>query len=235
MIETLKYLPKMAKKVEAKVISITNPAEDYYVIKLSKEPDFKWKAGEHAIFRLPEKEIEGDKQRVFSIASVPREGYILLGTRTGPNPSSFKKALLSMEPGETVTFNGPFGGFRIKDNTTPMVLYASGVGITPIRSILTELESNKRHAIEVVYASNGYYLFEEDLEWLSMGNPRMHIHKTRGIEETQGKLKEFATLYGNMAYYYISGSPAVIDSVTKLYKDMGVFNDRIISDNMKGY
>ena len=86
-----------------------------------------------------------------------------------------------------------------------------------------------------MYASNGHYLFEEDLEWLAMGNPRINIHKTRGIEETQAKLKEFATLYGNMAYYYISGSPGVIDSVTKLYKEMGIFNARIISDNMKGY
>ena len=43
------------------------------------------------------KKIDGKKWRAFSIASTQKEDVILLGTRTGKTPSSFKKALIRLK------------------------------------------------------------------------------------------------------------------------------------------
>lgn len=230
-----RYLKGMLRKSEAEIISVENPAEDYYVVKLKIEPGFNWNPGEHAMFRLPAKNVEGVDYRIFSVASVPEEGYILLGMRIGKKISSFKKELLSMQKGEKVSITGPFGWFRIRDNVSPMVMFASGVGVTPIRSLLKYLANDKSRQIEIVYASNSYYLFGEEIEQIVQNNSRMTLYKTVTPEETQEKLAELASKYGDTAYYYISGAPGVLESIRNLLHTKGVENKRIIDDTLKGY
>lgn len=144
--------------------SIENTHADYYVIKLNVQPGTTWRTGEHGIFTLPGKNVEGKKFRGFSIASIPSEGKIALGTRTGKTTSSFKKELLSMKKGEEVKMRGPFGSFLLKDNVTPIILFTSGVGIAPFRAFFKELEKNTSRPIELVYASDKYYLFGDEIE-----------------------------------------------------------------------
>ena len=108
----------------------------HYTVKLKNDTGLTWVPGEHGIFTLPSKKIEGRKYRLFSIASIPEEGFILLGTRTGKEISSFKQALLTMKPNEKVALRGPFGWLKIQDETSPIVMFANGVGIALIRALL---------------------------------------------------------------------------------------------------
>ncbi len=225
----------MLRKSESEIISIENPAEDYYVVKLRIEPGFRWNPGEHAMYRLPSKNVEGVDYRIFSVASIPEERFMLLGMRTGKQISSFKKELLSMKKGEKVAITGPFGWFRIRDNVSPMVMFASGVGVTPIRSLLKYLENDKSRQIEIVYASTSYYLFGEEIEQIVKNNSRMTLYKTVTPEETQEKLAQLAEKYKNTAYYYISGAPAVLESIRNLLNTKDIENKRIIDDALKGY
>lgn len=225
----------MMKRTEAKIISIENPAEDYYVVKLETEPGFSWTAGEHAMFSLPAKNVEGVDYRIFSMASIPKEGFLLLGTRTKSQISSFKKELLSMQQGEKVTITGPFGEFRIKDNVSPIVMVASGVGVTPIRSLLKYLENDTRRPVEIVYASGSYYLFGEEIERIVQNNSCMMLYKTVTAQETQEKLAQLADKYESDAYYYISGAPAVLSSIRELLNLRGIKDERIIDDALMGY
>lgn len=225
----------MMKKSEAKIISIENPAEDYYVVKLKTEPGFCWTAGEHAMFSLPTKNVDGVDYRIFSMASIPEEGFLLLGTRTKSQISSFKKELLSMQPGEKVAITGPFGEFRIKDKVSPIVMFASGVGVTPIRSLLKYLENDTGRPVETVYASNSYYLFGEEIERIVQNNSSMTLYKTVTAQETQEKLAQLAAKYENDAYYYISGAPAVLEFIRGMLNTKEIKDNRIIDDALMGY
>ena len=160
---------------------------------------------------------------------------MLLGTRAGEQISSFKKELISMQQGEKVSITGPFGWFRIRDNVSPLVLFASGVGITPIRSLLKQLENDTGRPVEIVYAASSYYLFEEEIKEIVQNNLIMSLHKTVTAEETQEKMEQLAAIYGNAAYYYISGSPAVLESIRSLLQAKGIKNNHIIDDTLKGY
>ncbi len=234
-ITNIKHFKGLFRKSIATIESIENPYEDYYVIKLATAPGFTWNPGEHGIFKLIGKDIKGTDYRLFSVASIPEEGYILLGIRTGKEPSSYKKELISMKKGEKVSLSGPFGWFKLMDRTSPLVLFASGVGITPIRALLKELENDMNRPVEVVYASYQFYLFEEEIERIVNNNPKITLHKTVTPEETQHKLTKLATQYGNNAYYYNSGAPAVLESVKTLLNAKGINDKRIVDDTLKGY
>lgn len=231
----IKHFKGLFKKSVATIDSIENPYEDYYVIKLATAPGFTWNPGEHGMFKLLDKQVEGTDYRLFSVASIPEEGYMLLGIRTGKEPSSYKRELISMKKGDKVSVSGPFGWFKLIDKTSPIVLFASGVGITPIRALLKELENDTNRPIEVVYASYKFYLFEDEIERIANKNPKIALHKTVTPEETQNKLAELASQYDNKAYYYSSGAPAVLESVKTLLNSKGIKDKRIIDDTLKGY
>lgn len=223
------------KKSIATIDSIENPFEDYYVVKLKFDTKVKWEAGEHGIFKLPDKTVEGKKWRAFSVASIQEEGVMMLGTRTGKTVSSYKKELISMKQGEKVAVQGPFGWFKLLDNTTPIVLIANGVGVTPIRAIVKKLENDVNRNVEIVYASNGNYLFGEDIEAIAEKNIKMNLYKTQEVGETQEKIADLAKKYGSDAYYYISGSQNAIKSIKSKLQENGVKGNRMINDPFLGY
>lgn len=222
------------KKHELSIESIDNPYGDYYTVRIKNDTDVNWAPGDHAMITLPGKKIQGQKYRMFSVASVPNEGVLLLGTRTGKEKSSFKKALLEMEAGEKISIRGPFGWFKLQDETSPIVLFASGVGVTPIRSLLKQLEFNTNRPVEVVYSSSQYYLFGNEIEEIAVNNPKINLYKLSSKEETTAQLEKLAQHYGNSAYYYNSGAPAVLKSVKEQYIKNGIHKKRIIADAFMG-
>ena len=223
------------KKSVVTVESIENPYEDYYSIKFKVEPGTVWEPGEHGIFKLINNKVEGKKWRAFSVASIPSEGVVLIGTRTGKEISSFKKELINMKKGDKVAMTGPFGWFKLQDQSSPLVLFASGVGVTPIRALLKYIEKSSKREVEVVYASNDFYLYGEELEAIAANNPKITLHKTVSIVETSNKLEELAKKYNNGAFYYNSGSPATLKAVKSQLKKLGIKGTRIIDDSFMGY
>lgn len=222
------------KKLEATIESIENPYGDYYSIKLKFPSDANWIAGEHGIFTLPSNKVEGKKWRAFSIASTYKEGVMMIGTRTGENISGFKKELIGMKTGDKVSIRGPFGWFKLQDDVSPLVMFASGVGVTPIRALLKELENSSRN-INVVYASNDFYLYGEEIEAIASNNPNITLHKVEKRKEVSESIEKLGKKYGNKAYYYNSGSPKAIKSVKTQLKNLGVKGSRVIDDSFLGY
>lgn len=223
------------KKSIATIESIENPFEDYYVISLKPAPGTRWEPGEHGIFKLPEAKVEGKKFRALSIASVTEEGNILLGTRTGKDISSFKKALIDSPKGTKVKVTGPFGWFKIQDHSSPIVMAAAGVGITPIRALLKDLEEDMARPITLVYAAMDNYLFGEELESIAEANPKISLIKTSEPSETTDAVKKLAETHGSDAWYYVSGSQGFIKGMKETITGSGVNGKRFINDPFLGY
>lgn len=159
----------------------------------------------------------------------------MFGTKTGKETSAFKKALLSLKPGDSVSVQGAFGWFRVRDEHSPIVLFAGGLGITPVRALVKELAHSQTRPIHIVHSSPDFYLFGDEIQDIVDNNPSMLLHKVSAREETQVRLAELAGQYGNQAYYYMSASPGVIDSVAELLRSKGVSGSRLIDDTMRGY
>lgn len=217
------------------ISEVTHMGGDYYTVKIQPEEKLNWSAGEHAVFTLSEAKFKAKRWRPFSVASLPEEGYILLGFRTGPTPSPFKKYVIEKGVGKKVKIKGPYGIFKLKEDDRPIVLFASGVGITPIFSMLKALRKDNIREVAVVYSATGLFLFKEEIEQIAAENSKIKVFYTQGIEQTQEKITLLAKQYGNGAYYYNSGAPFVVDSTRNLLTAQGIERKNMIDDYFVGY
>jgi glycine betaine catabolism B len=92
-------------------------------------------------------------RRVFSIASAPGE-LLRFGIRLPEKASSFKRALLDLEPGTKVSATSVGGDFLLPaDPERPLLLVAGGIGITPFIGHLEQVAAaGETRDIAVVYA-----------------------------------------------------------------------------------
>jgi ferredoxin-NADP reductase len=230
----LSDLKGIAKKLHLEFISAENVYEDHWVIKLKPEEGMKWVPGEHGIFTLPGKKFDGRKWRAFSIASVPEEGFVIIGTRTGEIASGFKKTLTSLKMGEKVNLRGPFGWYKLNKDVKQVVMAATGVGITPDRAIAMELKKHPQINAELIH-SGKFHLFKDDFMELSNEINNLKLHYTDDRDDTANALNRLAVKYGNNAYYYVSGSIKSILSMKKILKKSGIKGSKIINDPFLGY
>jgi ferredoxin-NADP reductase len=99
-------------------------------------------------------------RRVFSIASAPGAAaadgsdLVTFATRIPERSSSFKSALLALEPGQMVTGTSVSGDFILpRDVTKPLLLVAAGIGITPFVSQLESLAlTGEKRDIVLLYS-----------------------------------------------------------------------------------
>jgi ferredoxin-NADP reductase len=93
-------------------------------------------------------------RRSFSISSPPNaDGQVSIAVRVPPESSTYKKALLGLEPGETVHATGVGGDFVLpNDPAVPLLLVAGGIGITPF---LSQLRHHQDRDAVLVYGVTG--------------------------------------------------------------------------------
>lgn len=96
-----------------------------------------FKPGQYAELTLPHAGVDGrGSRRTFSITSPPGD-RVSFALRVPHESSSFKQALLALQPGDTVRATGVGGDFVWPaDPSTPLLLVAGGIGITPFLSQL---------------------------------------------------------------------------------------------------
>jgi ferredoxin-NADP reductase len=197
--------------------------------------NLSWKAGQHGFFTIPEAKITGTTWRAFSVASIPSENKILIATRIPPEPSSFKQALLALKPGDMITMRGPYGWLYYKDTTSPAVMIAGGVGITPFRAMLKEVEGGTSRTTHLIYSAQGLPPFKDELDQIVNKVPTVSIAYTSTIEDTTLRITEAVNEFGNKAYYFISGAPGMIESIKSNLMKQGIAPRRIVTDAFRGY
>ena len=117
-------------------------ARDVTSFTFRSESPVEWQAGQFLHVSLPHPGAdERGVTRYFTIASAPFEGRVMFTTRFATGRSStFKDALRRLPPGATVDAGEPDGDFVIGDPGGPRVFIAGGIGITPFRAILLDLD-----------------------------------------------------------------------------------------------
>ena len=228
-------LNKLLKTHQGIITEVKHHFLDYYTVKVATEKDFTWVAGEYAYFSLKDKRIKGRPFREFSIASIPEDGYVLLGFKTGEKPSSYKQFIIEHGVNAAISIRGPIGDFTLRNDNRPVVLFAGGVGITPIFSILKSIRSNQQREVHVVYPSAQYHLFKNEIDSIAQMNPKIHLSYMHQPEQAQDKLTELAKRFGNEAYYYTAGSGRVIQSIRNLLKGLGIKKSNMLNDHFEGY
>ena len=215
--------------IELKAVSVI---EDYYIFDFLVPSGIKFVEGQYGVFMHIDKEIEGRKVRAFSIASSVNEDSFKVGIKIPENPSDFKVKMRDLEIGETMMFNGPMGKFTFEEGYDS-VFVGGGIGITPIRGLLKQIEELRIHKDSVLIYSEarGIYPFREEFDKMDF----IEKHYKNTIKNTQEAIDNASLKYQNRAFYYISGSPGFINGIKEQLLNNGIELTNIKFDRFTGY
>ncbi|HYM65582.1 MAG TPA: FAD-dependent oxidoreductase [Candidatus Sulfotelmatobacter sp.] len=214
------------KKTETKDVNTYVFKSDVYFI---------WKAGQYLIYSLKHKnQDKRGKMRFFTISSPPFFKNPSITTRIDPvKGSSFKKALNNLKLGEKINAKGPDGDFIIDDFKKSYFFIAQGMGLTPFRSILKQLEfENKDLDIEFFYSGKDKnIIFKDEFDSLRLKNLKIKYFIGKRIREKDIiSIKDF-----KKRQFYISGPDSMVEDMEKILLGLGIKKENIKSDYFSGY
>ena len=214
------------------LIDIEKVGDDYYIFNFDMPEGIVFKEGQYGSFKHVDKEIEGRKVRALSYASGINEKIFKIGTRIIEKPSDFKAKMLELQPGDKMTVDGPLGDFTLEADYNSVFL-AAGIGITPIRGLLKQLEGlNYTKEATLVHAEHRqFYCFTDDFS--KMKNVNVKYEKTG--ENMKSTAAIMGAKYKNDAFYYVSGNPGYVTAVTSILQGEGVDPKQIKFDKFTGY
>lgn len=208
--------------------------------RFNKPEDLNFTAGQYMLVDLGNKLVHP-----LTISSCPEEtGFIEFTKRTSDSPYCHR--LKSLKKGETINIKGPSGKFSCDDSIDTIVMIAGGIGITPIRSILTSLEKKQEKlcAITLIYGNLNRedIAFRDELENLKLADYRLvHVlSDTTGMENAyQGFITAdiLAKEVGKStnAHYMVSGPPVMVEAIKKALAALNVPEEQIRTDVFLGY
>lgn len=205
-----------------------------------------FRAGQYMELTVPHsgKDTRGSR-RMFSIASAPSTvGQISFGLRMPAVSSTFKRAFLELEKGETLHATSVGGDFLLPRSVErPVLLVAGGIGVTPFVSQLTHDRARglDRDVVLVYSVSSLTELaFRDELAaervLLVAPEPPADLPPTWrfvGHGPVNGELLEREVPGIRSRAAYVSGAPSVVSSVRKSLRRLGV--RRVSTDFFSGY
>jgi ferredoxin-NADP reductase len=213
-------------------------AGDAYSFFFRPEIPISWEAGQFMHYSLEHQDPdERRSDRYFSISSAPYEGHVRLTTRISDAPSSFKRALNNLPIGGVIGAQWPEGGFTVDDPGSEIVMIAGGIGITPYRSMLLEMD-HRGTPIEatLLYANKtDDAVFKDELESLTLIHPGFRIGYFIG--ENRLDVDAIARVAPDLArpVFYVSGPETMARSWVDKLRTMGVPQQNIKTDFFPGY
>ena len=238
--------------MNAEIIKKIKEAKDTYSFYLKPEKNIKFSPGQFIYITLPVLKYP-DKRgstRHFTIASSPSDKKIMFTTRIRQS-SGFKKTLVELKKGEIIEINGPNGTFIVDENEKgPHVFIAGGIGITPYMSMLNyKIKKGLKYKATLIYSNTTKEAtaFEKELNQFAEKDKSLSIFYTltretpkswkgqRGRVDKKMLQDILITNEVPTSHFWISGPPAMVDSMEKAVESLGVNPDNIRIDKFSGY
>jgi ferredoxin-NADP reductase len=228
-----------------------NIAQDTYDFVFTKNEPFRFVPGQYLEWTLAHTTPDNrGNRRYFTIASSPTEETVRMGVKFYPEPSSFKKSLLSLSPGQTIIASQRAGDFTLpKDTKKKLVFISGGIGITPFRSILKYLIDTHQKRDIVHFYSNKALPDIAYKDILDMAERELGIKTVYTLTEKNTIPPEW---HGESGFidkdmivrhlpdfkertFYLSGPHIMVTTFETLLKSMGVKKSQIITDFFPGF
>ena len=203
----------------------------------SAEP-IRWQAGQFLHYTLPHQNPDSrGVERWFTIASAPHEEHIMLTTRFSAQSSTFKTTLRAMQIGDIIEADSPEGDFVITDATKDFVFIAGGIGITPYRSIILDLDRrNEPINILLLYANRTHdIVFRNELDAIARKTKTFRVRYSIEPERIDENFIRGASYDFRKPLYYVSGPEPMVQAFERMLWNMQIPKDKTIRDYFPGY
>lgn len=210
---------------------------------LKPEKPLRYVAGQFTEVYLPH-EHPDDRgiRRWFTFSSSPTESLLAITTRFSNPMSTFKKKLNALDPGSSLKLAEPMGDFVLpKDANIPLVFVASGIGVTPVRSMLTFLADTKENrSVRILYDVHS----AEDLIFSSLftqygASYKPFIHYiSEGYSGPTSRISTTDIIQAAAdprSLIFLSGPEQLVEHLGAELEKCGVQKHRIIIDYFSGY
>jgi ferredoxin-NADP reductase len=239
--------PKGKLLLKLKAINQLSPSVCDFVFAPERKINFQ--PGQYLEWTLAHKKTDNrGNRRYLTIASSPTEADIRIGVKFYPQPSSFKKELLSLEVGDDIFVSQLAGEFVLPKNPKQkLVFIAGGIGITPFRSMIKYLIDKKESRSITLFYSN-YILADivyadifKEAEGLGIKTV-FALTDTEKIPATWSGCKGFVDEQAIKKYvpdykerlFFVSGPPMMVSACVKTLKKMGIAKRKIKTDYFPG-
>ena len=198
-----------------------------------------WRAGQFFHYVLHHRPTDDrGSDRWFTVSAAPSERTVRITTRfDAEHGSTFKKTLFGMKPGDAIETSELEGDFIFDEASSDSVFIAGGIGITPFRAILKDLDGRSAApSITLLYANrDADFVYREELDGFAGKNPNLHIHYIVSPERID--LPKIEELVPDITkpIFYVSGPEPMVESLGGLLKDAGVPAEHIKQDWFPGY
>jgi len=213
--------------------------EDVTSFLFSSDAPLKWQAGQFLHYSLlhPDADDQGIA-RYFTIASAPFEGHIMLTTRFArQRSSSFKRALRQLHVGAAIEVSEPEGDFVVGDPGDEHVFIAGGIGVTPFRAILLDLDHRELPIkATLLYANRtSDFVYKAEMDRLAARHPGLVIRYLVSPKRvTQSSILAAAPELGKPTFH-VSGPAPFVEAVGNMLWWLGVPDAHVKRDYFPGY
>lgn len=222
-------------KLEEK--TVFNQKYTQYDFELLEPHELLFEAGQYVSLKVSPEGM----RRSYSICSSPAitHGFQLLVDLEPQGVGS--QFLQGLEYGAVIEFLGPLGRFVIADSTQeepPLVLIATGSGITPYRSMVLDLLQNKQTKRSITlywgmrYAEQLFW--QDEFQELMDAFPNFKFHPViskpvAGWSLCSGRVTDCLQVHTlpPSGEYYLCGNTPMVADVTKILVDQGVLESAI--------
>ena len=182
------------------------------------------RAGQHGILGL-----SATAMKPFSLASAPGEDRVLIGTSLA-SASAFKERMAALQPGDPVTLRGPVNTFTLDGAGDHVVMLAQGVGITPMRSMLSHICINQLAVrSSLIHVANAGHAYRQETEqWATAAAYPHHAHEFRAATAEAVRAHPHAT-------FFVAGASSFVSSTADLLRHSGIAGTRIRRDKYLFY
>jgi predicted ferric reductase len=163
----------------------------------------------------------------FSLSAMPMPPYLRV---TIKSVGAHSKAMRELRPGTRVAIEGPYGGFtQLARSTNRVLLIGAGVGVTPIRALLEDLEAGVEVVVITRASTPQEAVLDEEMRALVekrggklhqlVGSRQKHSLNSRHLK------KLVPDIYRRDVY--VCGPEAFTAAITASARDLGVAEERI--------
>lgn len=233
----------MIKEIKARVKEIISRTHNIKSVRLEVD-DVNFKAGQFMMVMLRE---NSRLKRYLSISSSPTEkGHIEFTKKL--TTSDFSEELNTLQPGDKVKLQYPFGSFTFQNPKDRIAFLSGGIGITPIRSMCKyALDAKLGVDIVLLYGNQSVrdIAFKADFDEMEKQYPKLKViyvlcEPSPEMNCRTGLINKDIIEKETPDYkerkFYICGPPVMVEAMKKiLTEELFVPNERIITENFQGY
>jgi ferredoxin-NADP reductase/Na+-translocating ferredoxin:NAD+ oxidoreductase RnfD subunit len=216
-----------------------------------EKPQLTFQPGQYLEWTLGHDNVDSrGNRRYFTIASSPTESNLRLGVKFYEKPSSFKKKMLTMTPGEEIMAGQLAGDFTLpRDKKKKLVFIAGGIGITPFRSMVKYLsDSGEKREVMLLYSNRttAEIAYREVFDEAARTIGLKTVYAVTGAGEIppeenghkghiDGALIRREIPDYRDRIFYISGTHAMVSAMETTLHNMGIPRGQIKTDFFPGF